>query len=65
MMATTYLVVVRARRIAVAAVTAHACLPSPVSVIVAKLTEFRVQTPARINEWVPKMFQRVGVFVTV
>ena len=45
-----FLVVVRARRFAVAAVASHAYLPSSVSVNVTNLTEFRVQTAARINE---------------
>ena len=57
--------VVRARRFTVAAIASHACLPSSVSIIVAKLTEFRVQTASRINEWVPTIFGGVSVFVTV
>ena len=64
-MATRFLMVVRARRFAVAAVTSHACLPSSVSVIVTKLAEFRVQTASRINDWVPVISERVGVFGTV
>ena len=57
--------VVRTRRFAVAAVADHACFPSSVSVIVTKFTEFRFQTAARINEWVPTLFERVRVFVIV
>ena len=57
--------VVRALRFAVATVGSHVCLPSSVSVIVTKLVELRVQVAARINKWVPTMFERVGVFVTV
>ena len=56
--------VVRALRFAVATVGSHVCLPSSVSVIVTKLVELRVQVAARINKWVPTMFERVGVFVT-
>ena len=37
-----FLMAVRARRLAVAAVASHACLPPSVSVIVTNLTEFRV-----------------------
>ena len=59
------LVVVRVRRFSVAAVANHACLPSSASVIVTKLTEFRVQTAARINEWMLTLFERVCVFVTI
>ena len=57
--------VVRARRLAVAAVASHTCLPPSVSVIGTKLAGFRVQTAARINEWVPTISERVGVFVAV
>ena len=64
-MAAVFLLVVRARRFAVAVVANHACLPSSVSVIVTKLTVFRVQTAARINEWVPTLFERGDVFATV
>ena len=55
----------RARRFAVAVTADHACLPSSASVIVTKLTEFRVQKATRIDEWVPKPFDRVCVFVAV
>ena len=51
--------VVRARRFAVAAVASHACLPPSVGVIVTKLAEFRVQTAARIIQWVPTISERV------
>ena len=64
-MATIFLVVVRASRFAVAVVASHACLPSSVSVIVTKLTEFKVQTAAPINEWVPTIYEVVSVFMTV
>ena len=64
-MVTNFLVVVRARRFAVAALVNHACLPSSVSVIVTKLTEFKVQTAAPINEWVPTIYEVVSVFMTV
>ena len=57
--------VVRASRFAVAVVASHACLPSSVSVIVTKLTEFKVQTAAPINEWVPTIYEVVSVFMTV
>ena len=57
--------VVRTRRLAVAAVASHACLLPSVSVIITKLAEFRVQTVARVNEWVPTISERVGVFVAV
>ena len=57
--------VVRARRFAVAAVASHVFLPPSVSVIVTKVAEFRVQAAARINEWVPTISERVGVFVAV
>ena len=63
-MATIFLVVVRARRLAVAAV-ANTCMAPSVSVIVTKLAEFRVQTAARINEWLHIISERVGVFVAV
>ena len=60
-----FLVVVRARRLAVAAISSHTCLPPSISVIVTKLAEFRVQTASRINDWVPVISERVGVFGTV
>ena len=63
-MVTIVLVVVRGGRFAVAAAN-HACLPPSASVIVTKLAEFRVQTAARIDEWVPTIFERLGVLVTV
>ena len=59
-MAAISLVGVRARRYAVAAVDNHACLPSSLSFIVTKLTEFRVQTATR-NERVSTLFKRVCV----
>ena len=49
MMATIFLVVVRARRFSVPAVVDHACMPTLVCVIVAKLATFWVQSAARIN----------------
>ena len=64
-MTTIFLVVVRAIIFAVSTVASHACLPSSVSVIFNKLTEFRVQTAARINEWLHIISERVGVFVAV
>ena len=57
--------VVRTRRLAIAAVASHACLLPSVRVIITKLAEFRVQTVARVNEWVPTISERVGVFVAV
>ena len=63
MMATIFLVVVRARRLAVSAVADHACLATSVCVIVAKLAKFRVQTAARINERMPTLLEGVVVFV--
>ena len=57
--------VVRARRFAVAAVATHTCLPPSVGVIVTKLVEFRVQAAVRVNEWVPTVPERAGVFVAV
>ena len=65
MMAAIFLVGLCSRRFAVEAVANHACLPSSSSVIVTKLTEFRVQTAAGNNEWLPTLFQIVFVFVTV
>ena len=35
------------------------------SVIVTKLVEFTVQTAVRVDEWMPTVSERVGVFVTV
>ena len=64
-MVTNFLVVVHARRFAVAALVNHACLPSSVRVMVTKLAKFRIQAAARINEWVPTIPERVGVFVAV
>ena len=64
-MATIFLIVVDVRRFAVAAVASHVFLPPSVSVIVTKVAEFRVQAAARINEWVPTISERVGVFVAV
>ena len=60
-MVAIFLVGVRARKITVAAVANHACFPSSVGVIVPKLTEFKVPTAARINEWVSALFERVCV----
>ena len=65
MMATIFLVVVRARRFAVSAVTDHACLPTSGCVIVAKLSKSKVQTAARINERMPTMLKGVVIFVAV
>ena len=65
MAATIVLVVIRARRFAVSAVADHACLPSSVCVIVAKLTKFRVQTATRSNARMPTMLEAVVVFVAV
>ena len=62
-MATTFLVVVRARRLAVSAVVGHAYLPTSVCVIVAKLTKFRVQTAGCITERMPTMLEEVVVLV--
>ena len=64
-MATIFRVVVRARRLAVAAVASHTCLPPSVSVTVTKLAEFRVQTAARVKKWLPTVSERVGVFMAV
>ena len=64
-MVTIYLVVVRVRRLSVAAVTSHTCLPPSVSVVVTNLAEFRVQTAARVNAWVPTVSERVGFFMAV
>ena len=57
--------VLRARRLAVAAVASHTCLPPSVSVIVTKLAKFRVQAAVRVNEWVPTVPERVGFFAVV
>ena len=50
---------------AVSAVENHACLPTSACVIVAKLANCRVQTPAGINERISTMLERVVVFVAV
>ena len=60
-----FFVVMRARRLAVAAAASHTCLPPSVSVIVNKLTGFRVQTAARVNKWMPTVSEIVGVFMSV
>ena len=65
MMPTIFLVVVRSRRFAVSAVADHACLPTSVRVIVAKLAKFRVQAAACINERMSTMLEGVVVFVAV
>ena len=57
----TIFIWVRAR--VAAAVAGHTCLPS--SVIVVKLSEFRVQTSTRIDKGVSAVPERVRVFVTV
>ena len=62
---TMSLVVVRARRLAVAAVASHTCLPPSVSVIVTKLAEFRVQTATRVNKGVPAVSEGMCAFVAV
>ena len=49
-----FVVVVRSRRFAVLVVADHACLPSSVCVIVAKLAKSRVQAATRSNERMPK-----------
>ena len=64
-MATICRVVVRTRRLAVAAVASHRCLPPSVSVTVTKLAEFRVQTAARVKKWLPTVSARVDVFMAV
>ena len=56
---------VRARRLAVAAVASHTCLPPSVSVIVTKLAELRVQTATRVNKGVSAVSERVRVFVAI
>ena len=65
MMATIFLVVVRATRFVVSAVADYACLSTSVCVIVAKLAKFRVHTVARINERMPTMLEGVVVLVAV
>ena len=65
MMATIFLVIVRAKIFAVSAVADHAWLLTSVCVIVAKLAKFRVQTAARINERMPTMLEGMVVFVAV
>ena len=40
-------------------------MPPSVSVIVTKLTGFRDQTAARVNEWMTTVSERVGVFMAV
>ena len=60
----TIFLAVRAR-LAAAAVASHTCLPPPVSVIVTKLAEFRVQTATRVNEGVCSVSERVRVFVAI
>ena len=47
------------------AVASQACLPPSVSVIVTKLAEFRVQAAGCINDWVPTISEKVGVFVAI
>ena len=64
-MATVFLAVVRARRLAVAAVASHACLPPSVSVIVPKLAEFRVKTADRVNKGVSAVSERVRVLMAI
>ena len=56
--------VVRGRRLAVAAVASHTCLPPSVSIIT-KLAEFRVQTAARVNKGVLAVLERARVFMTI
>ena len=46
-MATIFVVIVRARRFAVAATASHTCLS--VNVVVAELVEFRIHTAVRVN----------------
>ena len=46
-------------------VASHARLPPSVSVIATNLAEFRVQTAARINEWMQQFMKGVVVAVEV
>ena len=55
----------RARRLAVAAVASHTCLPPSVSVIVAELAEFRVEATACAKNGVSTVSGGVCVFVAV
>ena len=64
-MATIFRVVVRARRFLVSAVADHACLPTSVCVIVAKLIKFRIQAATRSNERMPTTLEGMVVFVAV
>ena len=64
-MMVTIFFVVRARRFAVSAVADHACLPTLVCVIVAKLVKFRVKTAARTNERMLSMLEGIVFFVAV
>ena len=61
----TIFLVVLAGRVAVAAIASHTCVPPSVSIIITKLAEFRVQTAARVNKWVPTVSEGVCVFVAV
>ena len=59
----TILIWVRARL--AAAVTGHTCLPSPVCVIVVKLSEFRVKTATCIDKEVSAVSERMRVVVAI
>ena len=59
----TIFVWVRARL--AAAVAGHTCLPSPVCVIVVKLSEFRVQTATRVDKGVSAISERMRVLVAI
>ena len=54
---------VRTRRRSVASVASHTCLSPSVSVVVAELAEFRVETAVRVDKWMPTVAKRVCVFV--
>ena len=65
MMATIFVVAVRARSVSVSAIADHACLTTSVCVIVTRSAKFKVQTAARINVWTPTVLEEVVVFVAV
>ena len=48
-----------------AAVASHTCLPPPVSVIIVKLSEFRVQTATRVDKGVSAVLERMRVLVAI
>ena len=56
---------IRVRARFAAAVGSHTCLPPPVSVIIVKLSEFRVQTTPRVDKGVSAVPERVRVLVAI